>query len=963
MSKFLVVYFLAFGVFFAPPLSAQIIERFDDGDFTNNPSWIGDPNNWTVVGNELRSNNTTAGGIFYLSTASYFAVTAQWELDVRLAFSTSGANYVDVYLTAGASDLTDNNNTGYFVRVGGTSDEISLFRRDAGGATFKLIDGIDGVVNSSTNNSIRLKVTRTPANTWSLTRNINGRGTVTEGTATDATYTTSSFFGFLVIQGTSSTFFQKHFFDNIEIRDYVPDITPPAIEAVSLISGTAVDILFNEPIDSTTAQIAANYSVDNGIGSPTSATIDATNPALVHLVFGATFPNGPVNTITVTGVTDISGNAISNGTGTFTYVVDVTAPSILSVTATSSTTLDVLFSEPLDAASANTTANYAVTGIGTPANAQLDIANPTIVHLSFSANFPSSNNNTIVVTNIADVAGNILATATGTFSFYIPGRFDVIIDEIFADPTPVVQLPDAEFIEIKNLSGREINLQGWTLSSSTSTSSQFPSYVLPADSFLILTNTSNMAGYTPFGRVLGVPSFPALTNSGTTLTLTSREGVIIHTLSWNTSWYQNGIKSAGGWTLEMIDTKNPCIGAINWKASVDPRGGTPGSKNSVDGNNPDTQAPELTNAAVLNNQTVLLTFSESLDVTKAGATGNYSVSNGINTPVSAVPVAPDFTKVQLTFSSVLATGTVYTIKINNVADCSGNTISALNTARIGVPEQIQNFDIVINEILFNPKPNSTDYVEIYNRSNKIFDLKNLYLSNRSDTILVTGDNKLFFPGDYYVISESSNVVKQNYVARNPVNFIDVSSLPSMSDDKGSVVLINNLGEAVDNLQYDAQWHFGLLDNEDGISLERIDYNKPTQDASNWHSAASTVGFGTPTYQNSQYRSDITGTGEMSITPKTFSPDNDGFEDYTTINYSVDEVGYLANITIFDATGRAVRFLAKNATLGLKGTFRWDGLNDKMTKVPVGAYVVYAEFFNLNGKKKTFKKAAIVASRF
>jgi flagellar hook assembly protein FlgD len=72
---------------------------------------------------------------------------------------------------------------------------------------------------------------------------------------------------------------------------------------------------------------------------------------------------------------------------------------------------------------------------------------------------------------------------------------------------------------------------------------------------------------------------------------------------------------------------------------------------------------------------------------------------------------------------------------------------------------------------------------------------------------------------------------------------------------------------------------------------------------------------------------------------------------------------VANITIFDAAGRPVKSLAKNATLALSGSFRWDGLDDKFNKVPVGVYVIHTEVFNLNGKKKSFKNAVIVATRF
>lgn len=550
-----------------------------------------------------------------------------------------------------------------------------------------------------------------------------------------------------------------------------------------------------------------------------------------------------------------------------------------------------------------------------------------------------------------------------------PSKFsDVVIDEILADPNPAVNLPDAEFIELKNTSGKDINLNGWKLTSLSTGSKSFPSYLLSADSFVIITASSNSDLFAPFGKVIGISSFPALDNSGTTLSLISKEGVTIHSVSYDNTWFQNDVKSSGGWSVEMIDTHNPCTGANNWKASTDIRGGTPGAKNSVDANNPDNIAPALLRAAAVDSIHVVLTFSEPVDSAKAAVTANYNISDGISTPVDAVAIFPVFNKVQLTLAAPLLKSKVYTITADNISDCSGNLIQAVKTVRVGLPVVIDSFDIAVNEILFNPKPNSVDYIELYNRSNKIFNLKDVYIAGRSGANALSGlsqlttDNILLFPGDFFVVSENSSIVKQNFTAKNPDNFID-AAMPSFPDEEGVVVLLNAQGQIIDELHYSFDWHFALIDNKEGIALERIDYNKPTQNKENWTSAASTAGFGTPSYQNSQFRTDVSVKGDLTVTPKTFSPDNDGFDDFTTINYQMSELGYVANITIFDAAGRPVKALAKNVTLASTGSFRWDGLNDKFIKVPTGIYVIYTEVFNLNGKKKSFKNTVIVAARF
>ena len=174
--------------------------------------------------------------------------------------------------------------------------------------------------------------------------------------------------------------------------------------------------------------------------------------------------------------------------------------------------------------------------------------------------------------------------------------------------------------------------------------------------------------------------------------------------------------------------------------------------------------------------------------------------------------------------------------------------------------------------------------------------------------------------------------------------------------------MNEQGRIVDELVYSEKWHFKLIDNNEGVSLERIDYNAPTQNKENWHSAATSVGYGTPTYKNSQYRVDQQVQGEITVTPEIVSPDNDGIDDFATINYVFPSPGYVANITIFDANGRVVRYLQRNALCGIKGYYRWDGLGEKFQKLPVGIYVIYTEVFNLDGKKKKFKNTIVLARR-
>ncbi len=858
---------------FVIPAMSQFADQFEDGDFTKNPMWNANPADFTINGAlQLQSNNTIANSSFSITTANHLAIETSWEMFIAFTFNPSSANYVDVYLTASLNDLASTSNTGYFVRVGNTDDEVSLYRKDASGLSTKLIDGSNGLLNSSST-ALKLKVVRNDRNEFILYTDVTGSGSNyrVEGTATDATYQSSLFFGILIRQSTAG-FLKRHYFDDINVKPYVPDIVPPAILNVTTTSRNSVDVLFSEAVDPVTAQTARFYDAGTPPGTATAAYRDPVNPALVHVSFAGAFTRDSTTILTINGVKDLAGNMLVNGTASLVY--------------------------------------------------------------------------------------------------HELRRYDVLIHEVLIDPTPVVALPDAPFIELRNTSKYPISVHGWKIRSGTSSSDGFPVYTLKPDSFVIITSTAAASKYQPFGSVLGITSFPSPSAGDGHLTLVTNDDLTMHAISYGQHWYQNLVKSSGGWSLEMIDSKNPCTGGGNWIASTDVRGGTPGTRNAVETNNTDQSAPVLLRATAPDSVTVQLLFDEPLDSISAVLTANYVVDEGIGKPLSAEAIPPLFMSVILKLGNPMIHEKRYTVTANNVSDCSANPIVAANTASVGLSSVADTFDVIVNEVLFNPRAGGHDFVELYNRGKKIIDIKDLYIASRptaSGTVAglkqLQAQSKLFFPGEFLCISEDGNAIKREYATTNPNQFIDLASMPSYPDASGTVVLMNSVGKVIDEFSYDEKWHFDLLDNTEGISLERIDYNAATRQRSNWFSAAATSGYATPAYQNSQFRADLQPRGDLTIAPKVFSPDQDGSDDFTNIRIDMGEPGYVANVKVYDASGRLVRVIAANALLATSASFRWDGLDDKMNKVPVGAYVVLTEVFNLSGKKRSFKNAIIVAARF
>jgi len=282
---------------------------------------------------------------------------------------------------------------------------------------------------------------------------------------------------------------------------------------------------------------------------------------------------------------------------------------------------------------------------------------------------------------------------------------------------------------------------------------------------------------------------------------------------------------------------------------------------------------------------------------------------------------------------------------------------------------LQRGDVVINEVLFNPNAGGVDFVELYNRSDGAVDLQGVCIANRT---LSTGalyrsyelPSYVLPPNGYVVVTTNPEVVWNQYYCEDTSAFITLSTMPTYPNDAGCVTLLNVDGTLLEDFYYTEKMHSGVLANKKGVSLERINPDRPASESSNWQSAAQVAGFATPTYKNSQHSDHAFGGDDgISLYPEVFSPDGDGVDDVLFIGYKMPSEGYVANITVFTSAGRMVKALCRNATLAVEGQLSWDGVCDSGKLAEVGVYIVYAEVFSLNGKVSRYKKTCVVGARF
>lgn len=643
-------------------------------------------------------------------------------------------------------------------------------------------------------------------------------------------------------------------------------------------------------------------------------------------------------------------------------IVDVTPPTIVNATVINQNLIDLEMSEAITSATGENVGNYDLQPFQSFSNTQIDGSNPALIHLTPLNPLTNGVTYNLFVSSLEDLEGNAMGTEQITVSYLVPETpevGDIIINEFMCDQSPVVGLPEVEFVELYNRSNKILNVEDWKLGDASSQGTMQNGWLLPND-YIILTRTSDVDS---FPEATGVSSFPSLNNSEDAITIYDNNGLRLDSIYYSDDWYNDPEKENGGWTLERINPDDPCSDASNWSASNSTNGGTPKAQNSIYSNVPDTEAPQIAQLLAQIPNFLTISYSEGMDSTSLK---DAAISFSPNLTIDGNFVLSTFPMEQtLQFQENLAPSQNYTIEISSPADCWMNSTTLIGT--FALPDEGESGDVIINEILFNPVTGGDDFVELYNNSDKLIDLFGWSLANYDDSIAnikEIEEHYLLSPNGYVVLTEDSSQIAQHYPNYQPAAFIQMD-LPSYSNDSATVYLLKNNGLGpvpMEAVSYDEDWHFSLLDNFDGVSLERINPNAPANDKNNWHSAAENIGFATPGLENSQYFPNE-GEGELSYASEVISPDNDGFEDVLKVSYEFTEPGYVGSFTVYNDQGVLVAKVLESELLSNSGTFIWDGVMEDDNKASIGVYIgVFEAFKSDGGKIIAQKKAFTVAGR-
>ncbi|RHJ78692.1 lamin tail domain-containing protein [Parabacteroides sp. AM08-6] len=443
---------------------------------------------------------------------------------------------------------------------------------------------------------------------------------------------------------------------------------------------------------------------------------------------------------------------------------------------------------------------FSISGIGNALRATYADESKAVINTLFPDELQPDEVYTVSYEGVTDVSGNNLSaysekwsTATGNEedekgdednenddendTEAIPSKA-VLINEVMADPKGLAEkgnLPETEYVEVYNTLNQEVSLSGWQFVYQGQKPKTIGNIQLPSGGYAVLYRASRDIKVDAGGLAIPLESFPAsLANAGKMLQLLDAKGNVVDEVTYE--------KATPGKSWERA--------AKGWILSTDPRGGTPGSKNSS---------------------------SEEENPGKPDKPEIPDTPDEPDTP--EIPDEPDFSEIfvvepgEIVFNELLpepySGGSEYMELYNR----SGRTLSLA-----GLSVAVRKTDGSL----------STRYP-------------------------LSAVHEKMEPDSYALLTKSKEGVSSFYLLKSPDVVYELPKLPILANTSSSLVLFRTKDECVvDEVSYSSKWHASSIKDRKGVALERIHPDMETQNPANWTSATETAGYGTPGYRNSQY---------------------------------------------------------------------------------------------------------------
>ena len=556
-----------------------------------------------------------------------------------------------------------------------------------------------------------------------------------------------------------------------------------------------------------------------------------------------------------------------------------------------------------------------------------------------------------------DTTNNILflSIAVG-----IPPKSIVVNEIMYA---PIGDIP--EWIELYNNSNTTISLSQWKFSDNGSTKASIanPLASIAAHSYCIVAADSSFTNFFPNSAPVFIAPFSALNNTTPdAIVVYDERGAIMDSVYYRQSW--GGLN---GNSLQRFDFFGTSSDSLNWRSALP----SPGIENLSARKEIDVEIKNISTAKTTNGIRILATiFNQGRQAVNGLSVKFYHDKNRDSSAQQIELIDSSFISIlnPLDSTTILYNWNIHIQGMQSIIVTveTPNDMRLTNNSRLIIAKNtFAPQTLVINEIMYEPLSGKSEFVELFNRTTDTVDIAEWKLMDQLSSsgsraiIPLAKFSTAVPPGGFMVVASDSSIYSQ-FPSLATKNVIVNSSL-SLNNSGEDLILTDLTNTQIDSVRYSPLWHL-KNHSSSGRSLERINPSIQSNDARNWSSSVAGAGS-TPAAPNSIFTASVSNTSSLSLTPNPFSPDNDGFEDFLSINYSLPVNSATIRVRIYDVTGRLIRRLAQNEPSPSTGSIIWNGMDDDGHRVRIGMYIILLEALdNFGGTAKTMKDVAVVARK-